>query len=360
MGLLLNDIVGQRFGKLVVIKYSHAIDRNGKIYHYYKCKCDCGQETFAERNQLLDGRKKSCPCNGRIQDLNDIVGQRFGKLVVLEYLYSKHLPGNLLNHFYKCKCDCGNEIVVKRASLLSTIKPRKSCGCAGKIQDLNDIVGQRFGKLTVISYDHYENKNGHMYKCKCDCGNEIVTRRTSLMDGHTKSCRCTTNYAKKHGLSGTRFYNVYTSMKDRCLNPNNHAYYHYGGRGIRICDRWLESFENFKEDMYDSYLEHAKKYGECNTTIDRIDVNGNYCPENCRWATKREQANNKRNTHYINYNGETMSLIQFAEKYSSSILTPKSIIAKVFRGCELDVAIDPDILYHHNGKPVICPIRFKE
>ena len=235
------------------------------------------------------------------------------------------------------------------------------------INDLeNDkIIGQRFGKLIVIKYLYTKysksNRKSHYFLCKCDCGNEVSFERNAIKSGHSKSCGCNKGdlFMPKHNMSNTKFYKNWYGMKDRCNNPNNPAYYNYGGRGIKVCDRWLESFENFRDDMYESYLEHVAIYGEDNTSIDRIDVNGNYCPENCRWATNKIQANNKRTTHYITYNGETMSLAQFAHKYSSPKVTYSTIYSRIENGWDLDRAIC-EVTGKYNGKSVICPIVFNK
>lgn len=158
-----------------------------------------------------------------------------------------------------------------------------------------NLIGKKFGRLTVIKLAYI--KGNTYWKCKCDCGNYKITRGTHLITKRTTSCGCyNTEQVKKantkHGLCKTRFYNIWGKIKNRCFNKNNNRYYLYGKRGIIICNKWLK-FENFRNDMYDSYLKHCKKFGKKNTSIDRIDGNKNYTPNNCRWATPIIQRHNR-------------------------------------------------------------------
>lgn len=166
---------------------------------------------------------------------------------------------------------------------------------------MKDITGKKFGRLTVICKTN-KRKHGHIvWKCKCDCGNDFEVIGKTLRNGKTTSCGC---YKKEinttHGESRTRLYNIWEHIVSRTCNVNNDRYYDYGGRGISICKEW-ESYENFsnwaKENGYNDLL-----------TIDRIDVNGNYEPSNCRWTTELVQANNRRNNVYLEYEGKKMSL----------------------------------------------------
>ena len=182
-----------------------------------------------------------------------------------------------------------------------------------------DLTGQTFGRLKPIKVDHIKN-NRTYWLCKCDCGNEVVIVIQNLRNGHTKSCGCirmekSSERMIRHGIYRTRFYNIWKGMKQRCNNKNSPHYVWYGGRGITVCDRWYK-FENFKEDMYQSYLAHVEGFGEKNTTIERIDVNGNYEPNNCKWATIEEQANNTKSNHFIGVNGEQLTMKEAAKKYN--------------------------------------------
>ena len=176
-----------------------------------------------------------------------------------------------------------------------------------------DYIGLRYGRLVIISW---EGKRGyHTYvKCKCDCGNTKSIRLYRLETGETKSCGCirkelfeeTRKDWTTHGKANTRLYTIYKSMKDRCYSVKHKSYSNYGGKGIEICDEWLEDFMNFYN------WAHNNGYKD-NLTIDRIDSKGNYEPNNCRWATSKEQANNTSRNINITYQGETRTIKQWSE-----------------------------------------------
>lgn len=177
---------------------------------------------------------------------------------------------------------------------------------------LIDITGRRFGRLTVIERAG-SNKYGAKWKCECDCGNISVVLGAKLRNGHTKSCGCLVvehieNVNKTYGMSDSRIHYIWGNMKGRCYNENDQAYDRYGGRGITVCDEWREDFTAFVDWAF------ANGYAD-NLTLDRRDNDGNYCPENCRWATYKTQANNRRNSRPLTFNGETKSLSEWCEEY---------------------------------------------
>ena len=179
---------------------------------------------------------------------------------------------------------------------------------------MNDLIGKRFGRLTVLSFDHMKKvKNSHRTKsywlCQCDCGNKKVVRSDCLTTGNTKSCGCLNKDRSNqitHGMSRTKLYHVYYGIIERCYNEKCDSYKHYGGRGIRVCEEWRNDFLMFnawaKESGYEEGL-----------TIEREDVNGNYEPSNCKWITQAEQANNTRCTVLLTHEGKTMNLNQWAK-----------------------------------------------
>lgn len=163
-----------------------------------------------------------------------------------------------------------------------------------------DLTGKKNNKLTIVRYSH-KTKCGTYWDAICECGNNIKIRGSHFKNGHTKTCGCS---KEKHGATGTTIYIAWKAIKRRCHNANNDKYKDYGGRGITVCDKWL-TFNGFYEDMGDQPEGH---------TIDRIDVNGNYCKENCRWATREQQDNNKRNSVKITYNNKTQTVTQWSKE----------------------------------------------
>ena len=169
---------------------------------------------------------------------------------------------------------------------------------------LKDLCGERFGNLVVIR--SAGSRNGLRYwVCQCDCGNEKIVRGGHLQAGNVSSCGCKRGN-KKHGEYKTRLYHIWVGMRARCRNPKDQQYDLYGGRGIAVCAEWND-YETFRQwAMSSGYAEHL--------TIDRINNDDGYNPQNCRWATPREQANNTRKTRLITYNGETHSVSEWARK----------------------------------------------
>lgn len=172
-----------------------------------------------------------------------------------------------------------------------------------------DITGIRYGKLVALSFSHKAKHRSQFWLFQCDCGQKFKANKYSVTRGDSKSCGCSTgemisSRKRTHGLTRTRFNNIWLSIRTRCNNKHN---LDYGGRGIKLL--WL-SFEEFKNDMYESYLEHVGKFGERVTQIDRIDNNGNYSKENCRWVTPVQNSSNRRSNILINFNGKKGTLKQ--------------------------------------------------
>jgi hypothetical protein len=271
-----------------------------------------------------------------------LIGTIFGRLTVIS-------DGGIRNGKHRgwvCRCSCGNIRLFLGAHL--RCGNNASCGCWGKealLQAAKDHayihipIGTKFGRWTVIADAGsaiLPQKRGHYWLCRCKCGIERKISGSSLASGGSKSCGCLVrdemkkgSHRRTHGGCGTPEYGVWNRMLDRCRNVNNKSYKHYGGRGIKVCDRWLKSFSNFLADMG---VRPSSKY-----SIDRIYNNGNYEPNNCRWATQKQQIRNTRNVRYLTINGKTKILKEWAEIMGIDRHTLHNRIASGQVKCDTDI-----------------------
>lgn len=317
----IKDLTGQKFGKLTAVKY---IGKDKGYRSLWLFKCDCGKEKVIQAYNVYSGKTISCGCYHKQKiseiSLKDYTGKKFGKLLAIKRIREEGSKQT----YYLCRCDCGNELKVLGGSLTSG--NTKSCGCLNKTIYYNkNLIGKTFGRLYVVREECKESGDITI-ECKCQCGNIVNVSKNNLIRGNTKSCGCLQKeVARKnfstHSLSKTSLYKKYLKMIERCENPNSRAYKYYGLRGIKVCAEWRNNFVKFYNWAY------TNGYKE-NLTIERIDVNGNYCPENCKWIPLEEQAKNKTNTILISYNNETHILSDWAKITGYSAQTIKNRLNK--------------------------------
>ena len=197
-----------------------------------------------------------------------------------------------------------------------------------------DLTGRRYGSLTVIKLAVDETGKKKKWLCKCDCGEECIVAGSNLQSGHTLHCsKCgnaiSAEKKKKHGISHTKLYYVWQAMINRCERPGVFGYGDYGGRGITVCEEWHDPEKFFEWARNSGYKEGLQ--------IDRIDVNGNYCPDNCRWITQLKNANNKRNNKIIEHNGEKKTLAEWARFYGVDY---KNLSRNIRRGHSFEYALN--------------------
>lgn len=174
-----------------------------------------------------------------------------------------------------------------------------------------DLTGQQYGRLSVMEHTGRDKRRNALWRCQCECGEIVIVRACDLKSGHTASCGCLNRERQRasattHGETETRLYHIWEGMKSRCLNISDRSYKDYGGRGITVCAEWANSFEAFRDWAL------ANGYRD-DLTIDRKENDGPYNPDNCRWATAKQQGNNRRSNRLITHNGETHTLTQWAE-----------------------------------------------
>ena len=256
---------------------------------------------------------------------------KIGNFIIIKFIKKESYPSKGYKYIWECKCECGN-IEERDVSKLNANSKCWECVIKERIQ--NTKLGtlkpnDTFGDLTLISFIRKEqafNKYWrYIWKCQCSCGN-IEERDVRTLTDSSKCKECSSKFRVvsasnkskeehgmyKHGDCYNRFYDIYTSMKYRCENKNNSAYKYYGALGIKCL--WT-SYLDFKNDMYDSYLDHVYKFGEKDTTLDRIDVFSDYSKNNCRWATRKEQIiNRKCCVKVICENNKEIPLISLCEE----------------------------------------------
>lgn len=234
--------------------------------------------------------------------VDDLTGKKFGRLTVIKRCGYTNGKRKLIT--WLCKCECGNTAIRTGKAL----KDSKNSGCDKCRWIYEDLTGKKFGALTVVSI--YGSKDGEViWNCMCECGNMTIASTGKLNFGSIISCGCVKRNriierSKTHGLSNTRLYEIWCGMKKRCYNKSSESYDDYGGRGIDICEEWKQDFKKF----YDWAMSHGYKE---NLSIERKNNDKGYSPENCRWATSREQSLNKRNTIYYSIMGINKPLIEW-------------------------------------------------
>lgn len=326
------DLVGKKFNKLTVISF-HGYKGSNILWD---CLCECGGTKLVSSNHLRTGGVASCGC---LKQAKDLTGQKFGEWLVLKRLGSNKYKTPM----WECQCSCGVIRNHQASNLLSGSST--SCGCA---KQYRDDSGQKFGRLTILSKIQAKDSDYSRYVCLCDCGNYITPIASNIVRGLTTSCGCHAKALKvernkvrmtTHGKSRSKVYRTYQGMIERCYNPNVVNYHMYGGRGITVCDRWLESFENFYEDMGDPPSD--------NLSIDRVFNALGYSKDNCKWSTSKEQTWNTRANRLVTFQGETKCIGEWVDiltKEGLMTATYSAVACRLSRGWTVEDAFFTPLL----------------
>ena len=249
---------------------------------------------------------------------HDLSGLVLGGLRILsraeDDIHLSKSGNTVINDMWLCHCDeCNHDVILKGKDIRTGYMT--SCGCTNKYGPYADLTGKVFGSLTVLNFVKIDDKSDIIWHCKCTCPNEIDASSYELLSGRKQSCGHMAKMSSySHGGSHDRLYGVWRSMRYRCNCPTAKPYHNYGGRGIKICDEW-DDYEVFKEWAMDNGYDPNAPYGEY--TLDRIDPNGDYCPENCRFVSMSMQTINKVDTNYIDdINGERIPFVTFVRKHN--------------------------------------------
>lgn len=336
-----NDLTGRIFGYLTAITYSKEIGKPAR----YLCLCICGKEVRVLPGNLIAGSPSSCGC--KTKELRSKSHSSHGASLTPEFRLLAKIKGFCYNPNHPNYSQYGAKGVtvcdrwlLDSSAFLSDIGAKPSdkhtlqrinesgnfepSNCEWREIDKTKtninltknlskrrilLDGKRFGRLTVISFSHLDDTKTAHWLCKCDCGNTCTPSNRSLRKGATQSCGCLhkeqlSERNATHRSSSTKEYYIWNNMRERCSSPKNNHYKYYGGRGIKVCKRWLD-FSNFIADM---------GYAPEGYSIERINNDGDYEPSNCKWIPMSEQAANKSNNHRIEYEGRNLHLAAWARE----------------------------------------------
>lgn len=321
------DKTGQVFGNVKVISFAEFKTTSSTTLAVWNCEClKCGR--FFKRDVSgLNAKTHSCGC--QLGGPSDLIGKRHGMFEILR------LDETAKERSYICKCDCGTEKVITSKRLVDG-DAAQSCGCIRQHTKSKNLVGKRYGKLTVkefLGYSdpvldiHGKSHRKGLWKVLCDCGNEKISTTRELNANLYRSCGCALHEPKSeeqrkkqskammtHGQSKTKTkkatgaYISYRSMMQRCYFPGHKSYAVYGGAGILVDEDW-HNFENFYRDMGDRPAKH---------TLGRKDGTKGYSKENCQWETPEQQGTNRKTTVFIEFNGKKQSISQWARELGIS------------------------------------------
>lgn len=291
---------------------------DNKHEYRYPCKCECGNIKYFTGYDLISGKIKSCgECNKYIIESNNIT--QFGRLTIIDKTY-KIDKNQKIKYGYICKCECGNIVFKTPYELIK--RGIKSCGKCIFIH-----IGDIINNIKIVEGPIHNIPGGIQFKCKClKCGRISYRTQSEILLKTRVSCECSRG---KYYISLTHPYKTYIKMIDRCYNKNAKDYNNYGGRGIKVCREWYNPDNKYDSECIKNFYNWSIMHPTYNPryTIERINIDGNYCPENCIWIDNRAQQNNKHNNKFVDFNNNKISLgnVAYALGIDYQLLYQKSL-----------------------------------